>query len=305
MLEKIKEVPFIDESKAVKLITKDGKIVLERNDRVVWAYEKTALPAENIECYVEADKFFLLLSEIKSLTQDTCLHVELKNGARYELPFLSVAWESQVMTPTDNADSITFKLDDLVLCTLKNLVKPELQCVYIDDKGAVSCDFLSACINKSIKSSSPFLLPADVQDLVNGRLCKVSVTDDKLYFEANDFGIVTTKPTHTVEVEDEMPWWEGVRGLIADVSSYTDGAKLAEGLKRLATFADYVTFDGERANAGSNYEPFAFVDLSGRQYEIERLGRILSTANKVAEVGGNLVLGNDSSLFLLSPMEEA
>lgn len=304
MLEKIKEVPFIDESKAVKIITREGKIVLERNDRVVWAYEKTALVAENINCYVEADKFFLLMGEIKSLTQDTCLHIELKNGAKYELPFLSVEWDSQDM-PTEYSDSITFKLSDLMLCTLKNLVKPELQCIYIDEKGAVSLDFLSACISKTVKSSSPFLLPADVQDLVDGRLCKVAVTDDKLYFEANDFGIVTSKPTHVVEAEDEVPWWDAIRGLVEGASSFVSGDKLAEGLKRLSTFADYVVFDGEKATAGSNFEPFAFVDLSGREYEIERLSRILSTASKVSEVGGNLVLANDSNLFLLSPMEEA
>ncbi len=304
MLEKIKEVPFIDESRAVKLVTVDGKIILERNNRVVWAYEKTVLPADGIACYVEADKFFSLFADIKSLTQDTCLHIELKNGARYELPFLSVDWESQVM-PTEYSDSITFKLADLMLCTLKNLVKPELQCIYIDDKGAVSCDFLSACISKSVKSSSPFLLPADVQELVDGRLCKVKVEDDKLYFESNDFGIVVAKPTHVVEEGEDMPWWEGVRQLVEGVSSYVNGEALAAGLKRLAIFADYVEFDGERATAGSNFEPFAFTDLSGRQYEIERLGRILSTATKVSEVNGNMVLANDSNLFLLSPMEEA
>lgn len=304
MLEKIKEVPFIDESRAVKLVTVDGKIILERNDKVVWAYEKTTIAADAISCYVEADKFFSLMPDIKALTQDTCLHIELKNGAKYELPFLTVDWESQEM-PTDYSDSITFKLADLMLCTLKNLVKPELQCVYIDERGAVSCDFLSACISKNVKSSKPFLLPADVQDLVDGRLCKVKVTDDKLYFESNDFGIVTSKPSHVVEEGEEMPWWDGVRALVDGVSSYVNGEALATGLKRLAIFDDYVEFNGERAIAGSNFEPFVFVDLSGRQYEIERLSRILSTANKVAEVGGNLVLANESNLFLLSPMEEA
>nr|DAH56641.1 MAG TPA: hypothetical protein [Caudoviricetes sp.] len=304
MLEKIKEVPFIDESRAVKLSTVDGKIVMERNDRVVWGYEKTALAAENIECYVEADKFFLLLPEIKSLSQDTCLHVELRNGAKYELAFLPVSWETQEM-PTEYSDSITFKLADLMLCTLKNLVKPELQCIYIDEEGAVSCDFLSACINKTIKASSPFLLPADVQDLVDGRLCKVAVSEDKLFFEANDFGLVTSKPTHTVDVEGETPWWDGVRGLVDGVANYHSGESLSSSLKRLSVFADYIEFDGNKAVAGSNFEPFAFVDLSGRQYEIERLGRILSTASKMSEVNSNLVMANETSLFLLSPMEEA
>ena len=67
MLEKIKEVPFIDESSAVRLITKDGKLILERTDRVIWASEATQLAVEGIDCYVEAEKFFSLLPDIKQV----------------------------------------------------------------------------------------------------------------------------------------------------------------------------------------------------------------------------------------------
>ena len=63
MLEKIKEVPFIDESSAVKVFTRDGKIVLERTDRVVWGQETTTIESEGVSCYVEADKFFALIND--------------------------------------------------------------------------------------------------------------------------------------------------------------------------------------------------------------------------------------------------
>lgn len=299
MLEKIKEVPFIDESSAVKLSTLNGKLKLERNDRVVWAYETTETVAENINCYVEADKFLTLLPDVKALSQDTCLKVELKNGAKYELPFLDVSWEAIEM-PEEYDDSITFHLSDLMLCTLKNLVKPELQCIYIDEQGAVSCDFITACISKTVKAHSPILLPPDVQDLVNGRLCKIKVTEDKIFIQANDFGIVTTKPSM-----GEDAWWDALRGMLEGSTGFVSAAALSDGLKRLAMFDKMVSFNGEKVVSGSNSEPFAFVDLDNRQYEIERVTKILSTASQITTNGDNLVLKNDSGLFLISPMEEA
>ena len=299
MLERIKSVPFIDESEAVKVKSVDGKITLQRTDRVIWACEKTAIEAEGIDCYVEAEKFFALIDEIKSLAQTTCLEVTLKNGAKYELPFLDVSWEAQEM-PTEYEDTITFKLTDLILCTLKNLIKPELQCIWIDQNGAVSCDFISACVTSTVRASRGFLLPPDVQELVDGRICKVKVTEDKIFIAASDFDIVTSRPT-----EGEDQWYQTIRSMTEGANGFTSSEALSIGLKRLVMFADYVMFDGTKATAGSNYEPFAFRNLENNQYEIERLSRILSTAKSITEQGGNLVMKNDSCMFLLSPMEEA
>ena len=299
MLEKIKEVPFIDESAAVKLISIAGKLRMERNDRVIWASENTELPAENINCYVEADKFFSLLPDIKSLSQDTCLKIELKNGAKYELPFLTADWQAEEM-PAEYDNVITFKLDDLVLCTLKNLVKPELQCIYIDQQGAVSCDFVSACISDTVKANEGFLLPPDVQELVNGRQCKVKIENDKIYIQASDFSIVTTKPTM-----GDDPWWEQLREMLQNAEHFIDVGALSNGLKRLAMFDDYISFDGDKVNAGSNFEPFRFTDLSNYKYEIEKVAKVLSTATEITEENANLIFRNKSSKFLISPMEEA
>ena len=133
------------------------------------------------------------MPEIKTLKQTTCLEIELNNGAKYSLPFKSVQWEAQPL-PSEFNVTIDFKLKDLMLCTLKNLIKPELQCIYIDDKGGVSCDFMSACIDKGVVSTIPFLLPADAQELVDGKVCKVAIEENRLAILSDSFFIATSKP---------------------------------------------------------------------------------------------------------------
>lgn len=299
MLEKIKEVPFIDESAAVRVKSIEGKTVLERNDRVIWASEETTLQSEGIDCYVEAEKFLTLLPEVKSLYQGECLVLTLKNDAKYELPFLSVSWETPEMA-TEYENTIMFKLDDLMLCTLKNLVKPELQCIYIDEAGAVSCDFVSACISDTVRASQSILLPPDVQALVNGRQCKVHIDDDKIYILSSDFKIITPKPTMS-----EDRWWEGLRQMVAAIPCLVNSEKLAESLKRLVMFGDYISFNDNKVWTGTNFEPFEFVSMPSSKYEIEKVAKVLTTANKITADEGNLIFMNESSKFLVSPMEDA
>lgn len=310
MLEKMKEIPFIDESAAVKLTSnEDGSVSLERNDRVVWAKEicRFRQNPTGISCYVEASKFFALIDEIDTLEQTTCLIVKLKNRAKYELPFLDVSWEQPSDLPEIFDGQIDFDLSDLMISTLKNLVKPELQCILIDPAGAVSCDFVTACFSRKLRFPVRFLLPADLQPLVDGKHCSVSITD-KIYIRANGIEIVTAAPT----IED-MEMWETLRGMVAESPEATfDGSQLLESLKRLQLFGDYVSFDGERVKSGANFEPFPFPPFDDNAggaaenlYEIEKLMKILSTAKAVSESHCNVVLSNDSSTFLVSPLEDA
>lgn len=308
MLEKIKEVPFIAESMAVKILSSAaGRTMLERNDRVIWGRERLELETTAIDCYVEANKFFPLLSEIAELSQGTCLTVKLKNGAKYDLPFLDVSWEPIEM-PEEYDDTIMFKLGNLMLCTLKNLIKPELQCVLIDSAGAVTCDFISACISTEMTSTTQMLLPPDVQELVNNRICKVQIDEGKIYIEANDFVLVTPNPTI-----GEDSWWESLREMLNGAGTFVPTAKLAEGLKRLAMFDDYAKFDGRRVTAGSNFEPFMFTpmgdvlegDAGLNKYEIEKLAKILTVTKEITKKGNNIIMRNDAAMFLVSPMEEA
>ena len=298
MLEKMKAIPFVDESSAVKLTSIDGRIILERTDKVIWAEEATSLKSDNISCYVDAKQFFALFDDIDKLEQTTCLEVTLKNGARYELPFVDVEWETVEM-PTEYHDRILFKIGDLMLTTLRNLIKPELQCIYIDEKGAVSCDIISACISNQVKSTHPFLLPLDVQELVEGKTADVNAETEMLYISGHNFSIAVMKP----EVTDA--WYDDLRGMVLGDASFVSVAGLNDSLKRLEIFDDYVSFDGERAIAGSNFEPFTFKDLGSSPYEIAKLEKLLSVSKDIGELNNNLILRNEGSLFLLSAMEEA
>lgn len=298
MLEKIKAIPFVDESSAVKLTSIDGRIVLERTDKVMWAQEFTALKSDNISCYVDAKQFFALFDDIDKLEQTTCLEVTLKNGARYELPFVDVEWETVEM-PTEYHDRIHFKISDLMLTTLRNLIKPELQCIWIDEKGAVSCDIISACISNQVKSTHPFLLPLDVQELVEGKTASVNAETDMLFISGHDFNIAVKKP----EVTDT--WYDDLREMVSGDAGFVSAEGLKESLVRLEIFNDYVSFDGERAIAGNNFEPFAFKDLGSNFYEIAKLEILISVSKEIGELNNNLVLRNEGSLFLLSAMEEA
>lgn len=301
MLEKIKEVPFIEESRAIKVGVQEGKLYLERNTRVIWASEKIDLDVEGLNCYVEADKFFNLLPEIKYMRQTTCLEVQLKNGARYDLPFLTVSWETLEM-PAEEGETINFKLNDLMLCTLKNLVKPELQCIYIDNEGAISCDFISACITDIVKSSEPILLPPDVQELTDGRICRVTIKNDNLYISTENFNIITAKPSLSEEAKQDFV---GLRAMSDGAHGYVDVTKLQEALKRLVMFGDFISFKADKVIAGENFEPFAFArELPELKYEIESMRKIVLTASEITELEGNLILKNTSSRFLVSAVQE-
>lgn len=299
MLEKIKAIPFIDESAAVKLYTVDGTLVMERFTRVLWAKELSAVPAEDISCYVEAAKFFPLLPFVKTLQQTTCLTLQLKNGAKYDLPFLTVEWESPEDFPTE-LRQIKFDLSDLMLTTLKNLVKPELQCIYIDQQGAVSCDFISACLTDKVRFDFPLLLPPDIQELVNGTTCDLGVNAEIIYVKHPKFEITSTVPT----LEEEA-WWEDLRHMIPQDTRYIPANTLLDSVKRLAVFGDYVTFEEGKVCSETNHEPFTLEDvLPTSLYATEYLLKVLSVSAHIAHESGNLLLKNNRSVFLVSEMGE-
>jgi hypothetical protein len=301
MLEKIKEIPFIDESRAVKVKVLGGKLTIERTDKVVWGQEVFDRPTwpDVADCYVEEDKFFALFEQIAVLRNvGPHLEVTLMNGAKYELPFLEVSWNAQQM-PEQYDQTITFRLADLMICTLANLIKPEFQCIRIDDKGAVSCDFVSSCVSKSMIAQKPFMLPPELQPLVDARLCSVKVTDTKIFVKANDFSLVTTCPTTSGDA-----WWEQLRAMIPEGLNFVEFSP--DALKRLMMFGDYIEFKDGKVLCGSNFEPFpSFEPLPGRKYEADKILRIMSTATKIASYEGNLILKNDSAMFLVSPVDEA
>lgn len=299
MIEKIKPIPFIDESNAVKLTSLGGKLVLERTDRVLWAREKTQVDYVGQDCYVEASKFFVLLPEIKTLVVGTCLEVVLKNNAKYSLPFLEVQWESRVM-PEGTPQVIRYDIEPLIVSTLSNLIKPELQCIYIDNQGAVSCDFISACFSPQLKSDIPFLLPADVQKLVLGDTCKTVVTDSQVGFMTDQYEIIVS-----VVLLGEDRWWEQLRDMMKGVSEFYSTTGLDSVMKRMALFVDYVSFDGSSVCGGTNKEPYQFHSLEGKIYEVSKLSALLDYVKEMTVANDALVLKGEKVSYMLSPLEEA
>ena len=273
---------------------------MERNTRVIWASELFDLSVEGIDCYVEASKLFSLLPEIEEMKQGTCLKVRLKNGARYDLPFLVVKWDTPEM-PEEYNNSITFKLDDLMLCTLKNLVKPELQCIYIDEKGAISCDFISACINNIVKCSEQILLPPDVQDLTNGKVCNLNITETTLFIKGENFNIVTARPTLSEEAKNDFT---NLREMIEGELIFVKVKELQEGLKRLVLFGDFITFEENRVVCNNNFEPFNFKKIEDKKYEIESIKKVILVATDIGELEGNIVFTSETSTFLVSAVQE-
>lgn len=145
MLELMRELGFIPQSRAIKLYNDDeGKAVGERYDKVTYLSEQLNITLTTSQAiYVESGRFLSLLPFIQSAeSEDNYLLVTLKNSAEYKLPYVEV--EFDVINFGEDSDrilSVTHSLDILKKTTLKNLVKPEMRCIYVDDKGAVSLIF--------------------------------------------------------------------------------------------------------------------------------------------------------------------
>ena len=214
------------------------------------------------------------------------------------MPFIPVERATEEM-PEEYSQSILFDIDDLMVCTLTNLIRPELQCIYIDSKGAVTCDFVTACINKTLKSDEPFLLPPEVQQLVKDITCQVQMEGEHICFRASNFDIKIAKPTLS-----EEPWWEDLRAMVEDVERFQPIGKLQQSVARLNMFGDYIQFTGDKVIADTSYEPFAFTNLGEKRYEIMGLSKILPVVTHIANNESVLVFKNLKSKFLVSAGEE-
>ena len=102
MLESMKVLGFIPESKAIKLYKNaDGKVVGERYDKVTYLREFLNFTMEGEGgCYVEAESFLSLLPFISRATiKENYLEVVLKNGAEYKFPYMEVEFNAPKIEP--------------------------------------------------------------------------------------------------------------------------------------------------------------------------------------------------------------
>lgn len=297
ILDRLRELGFVKESRAVKLFNSSDGPIGDRYDRVT--YLREPLPKFVLETdrpvYVEASRFIPLISFIKKATAlENYLEVVLKNGAEYKLPYLDVTFDFDVPMPT-TAPKIDGKMDFTALkkTALQNLVKPEMRCVYVSQNGAVSCNFLQGTVDKNIKilHGEPLLLSPDIINyLPNDAEGKIYVQDDYIFY-VGDFNDMIIAPKTELS-EEEDPWYEVIytkaEGATGEYMPIP--ADLEEGLKRLQCFGNDVIFEQDRVVSDSNFEPIRIAGAHGGEYEIEEVLSVLS--------GGKEILFKETEMYL-------
>ncbi len=305
----MKEVQLVQESKVLK-IDPVAKI-FSRFDKTVYIKEPiaTAISITGMKpAYVEAAKFFALISEIKSIDlQQDCCHLTLSNGAEYKLPYFDIAWEDRNIDTT-GCFSTKIKLANgrLSSATLKNLANPMLQCIYIDDATAVSCNSMVACIDGTTVSSKPLLLPPDVINFIEGQETEIFVLDKQdeqgnvnttYVFNIGQGVVYVPAPSldykETADVlRDSLP---------ENIERYPVGT-LFDSLKRLSASHETVVFTQDRVVADEDFEPFNFPKAnSSFQFNIQNLLSVIQQTKYIAQSEYALLLYGDKFLFMISP----
>lgn len=317
MLENLKELGFIPESRAIKLYKKSGStpaesgIFGERYDRVTYLSEK--LPDFEFTItgavYVEACRFLPLLPFIRSATATAnYLEVVLNNTARYKLPYLDVDFEC----PAIEGDSVlqmsgVIDLSILKKTALQNLVKPEMRCIYVDQEGAVSCNFLQGTVDSSVVSNTPLLLPPDLIDYMgSAEDGKISTTDAHIIYTDGVTKWIWA-PKSELSEEDEEKWYFTIRNSARSIddSVFTSlESDVLEALKRLQYFGNEAVFNHDKITVEENFEPVIFPTAHGGTFALEEVISVLPYGKKIAFSDSAMFIKNGSVTILVSEREE-
>ncbi len=301
LVDKLKEVQLVAESKVLQIDA--DKRLFSRFDKTVYIEEPIAsriVVAGSGKAYVEASKFFGIYSALKKieLTENYVL-VVLENGAEYKLPLVLLSWEDRVVqlppTPT-----VTIKLASgrLSSATLKNLANPMLQCIYVDETTAVSCDSMVACIDGSVTSPKlPLLLPPDIISLVEGNESKLYVEDKNYILSVGEAIVIVPIPqldyTETANL---------LRGSLPEGIDRFPTVGLLDSLTRLRVFGDYVSFQTDKVVCEEDYEPFNFPTANLKyKYDINSLISVVGQGTHIAQSDYALLIYGDKFLFMVSP----
>jgi hypothetical protein len=300
IVDKVKEVQLVPESRALKLDAATNSF--QRFDKTIYAVEESKIKIQGSgEAYVEALKFFNLFPETKDIEIHTdFVLLRLKNGAEYKLPFLDVSWNTNELPNKFNKDnSISIKLVSgrLNSATLKNLANPMLQCIYIDNTSAVSCNSMVACLDGTATTITPLLLPPDIAPLMEGREAYLEIIDNNYVVKMGEEYVVCPIPAYD---------YSGVaqtlrNSLPASIKQYPVGS-LYDSVRRLSMFGDKLTFDGEKVLVEENYEPFNLPSaVKEFKYGIQYLLTVLPQVTHIAQSEFALLLYGDKFLFMISP----
>ena len=315
MLELMKELGFIPESRVVKLYKLGGKVVGERYDKVT--YLREVLPDLDLTVeepvYVESGRFLPLIPFIQSATaRDNYLQVILRNGAEYKFPYIEIEFSRPEVPNIAPSIEIEGEIDLSILkkTALQNLVKPEMRCIYVDRNGAVSCNFLQGTVDRSLKSQNPILLPPDLIDYMQsgerGMICTIG---DLLFYTNRSTKWIWAPKSELEQSEDEgAPWYKSIyeqsdaaelQNLLSDIP-----AGIEDSLKRLQFFGTEAVFYADKIIAGENFEPVAIPSAVGGVYTLEEVVSVIPFAKKIAFFNNAMYLKNGNVTILVSEKEE-
>lgn len=299
MLDLMRELGFIKESRAVRLSKNSlGKPIGERYDKVTYLREH--LPEFDLDLgspvYVESARFLPLVPFIASAkAEENYLQVFLRNGADYKLPYLGVEFSIPDITVGNEYLCIHGKLNFSALkkTALQNLVKPEMRCIYVDEKGAVSCNFIQGTVDKNIKtlSGQKLLLPPDlVVYIPDGEQGSIYVSGEYIVYETLGRDYIIAPLTELSE--EESPWYDIIynKAQIPQEGFAPIPAGLEEALKRLQCFGNDVVISADTLTVESNFEPISLPGAHGGEYTVEEVLSVLG--------GGKEILFKDTEMYL-------
>lgn len=300
LVDKMKELQLVAESKILKIDPTNR--MFSRFDKTVYISEpidqSITVTGETIG-YVEASFFFNLFSEAQTINMfsEFC-QVILKNGGDYKLPYYDNSWED-ITLDTNNCYTVTIKLAEgrLSSATLKNLANPMLQCIYIDDATAVSCNSMVACIDGTVTSQQPLILPPDVIGLIEGSEATIYVTDKNYVLKVGNATVYV--PIPGVDYKETA---DVLRGALPDQITRYSVSHLYDSIKRLSAAHTVVTFYKDKVVSDTDFEPFSFPDANEKyKYDVQSLLSILPQVKHIAQSDYALLLYGDQFLFMLSP----
>ena len=309
MLEAMKVIGFIPESKAVKLYRNGDVVVGERYDKVTYLseYLNIRLDGEGV-CYVEAESFLSLLPFISTaIIKENYLEVILKNEAEYKLPYMEVEFSIPKIELLTLQISGEVDFSILKKTALQNLVKPEMRCIYVDDKGAVSCNFLQGTVDEGITSVEPVLLPPDLIDYIPAGHVQIYKGGDMLFYTDTESKFIWS-PAGDFTESDEVPWYKSIyeQAKSSDGEGFSpvqDG--MEDSLKRLSLFGKEAVFNSSKVQVGNSYEPVSIPSAAGQVFDLEEVIPVISYAKMMTiSEEGTMFLRNGKVTILVSSKEE-
>lgn len=321
MLETMKELGFIPESRAIKLYVNDSSVAIgERYDRVTYLRETLPIRLQVSEpVYVESGRFLSLLPYISTAeARDNYLEVKLRNGAIYKLPYLDIEFDRPQLSEEEPTIVLQGVLDFTAVkkTVLKNLVKPEMRCIYVDDKGAVSCNFLQGTTDLNLRSSVQglkFLLPPDLVDYMDtAEPGMIAIIGSHLFYmstgDSQHKKWIWAPTAQFDEVaEGEQAWYDSIFAMTQSIDESSLCAMpegIEDALKRLASFSDTVEFTPDKIISGDNFEPLGVPTANGEKFSIEDVSSVVAPSAGIGIYDGVLYMRKNNVTVLVSQKEE-